>query len=46
MSKFGNKKKDKFLSTLSALSSLEDMDNDLTTRCKFDETVKSQKQLN
>ena len=35
MSKFRNKKKCEFLSALSALPSLEDWNNDLTTRCKF-----------
>ena len=36
MSKFRNEKKDKFIrALLSAMLSLEDWDNDLTTRCKF-----------
>lgn len=35
MSKFRNEKKDKFIRALSAMLSLEDWDNDLTTRCKF-----------
>lgn len=35
MSKFRNKRKDKFLNALSELPSLDDLNNDLTTRCKF-----------
>ncbi len=35
MSKFRNKRKSKFLSSLLVLPSLEDLNDDLTTRCKF-----------
>ena len=35
MSRFRNEKKDKFIRALSVKLSLEDRDNDLTTRCKF-----------
>ena len=35
MSKFKNEKKRNFLAGLSELPSLDDEDNDLTTRCKF-----------
>jgi hypothetical protein len=35
MSKYRNRRKQKFLSALSELPSLEDLNNDLTKRCKF-----------
>ncbi len=35
MSKFPNKKKSSFLASLAALPSLDDINNDLTIRCKF-----------
>lgn len=35
MTKYGNSKRDKFLKSLSLFPSLEDPNNDLTLRCKF-----------